>query len=72
MGESDSAIDDVEKFFEPQFDDQDQGSAIQVLDLHKRYRYFNGSKIVLNGLNLNCQTGKLLVKNCLDYFTVPN
>lgn len=54
-------VDDVEKVFEPRFEDRD--IAIRVLRLHKIYRNFRRSKIVLNGLNLNCQAKKLLVKN---------
>lgn len=68
VSESDSAVDDIENIFEPHFKDQEQDTAIQILDLHKRYRNYGGSKIVLNGLNLNCQTGKLLVQNCLLLF----
>lgn len=59
MSKSDSSIDDVGNTFEPNFGDQE--TAIKVLGLHKQYRKYNRSKIVLNGLNLNCQAGKLLV-----------
>lgn len=54
-----SGTDDVENVFEPEFEEQDM--AVRVVDLHKKYRNYYRSKIVLNGLNLNCQAGKLFV-----------
>lgn len=61
MEKSDSVIEDEEKF-DPQAEDEDISDiAIRVIELHKRYRNFHRSETVLNGLNLNCQTGKLLV-----------
>lgn len=50
---------DVERIFEPEIEDQE--TAIRVWRLHKRYRHFNRTKIVLNGLNLKCPAGKLYV-----------
>lgn len=52
--------------FEPQFGDSN--NAIQVLGLHKRYRKYRRSKIVLNGLNLNCPTGKLFVEKVFPFY----
>lgn len=44
--------------YEPHFEDFD--TAIQVFELHKRYRKYYRSKVILNGLNLKCYAGKLL------------
>lgn len=66
MGKSNLTTADAEDNFDPQFEEQD--IAIRVLGLHKRYRNFHGSKVVLNGLNLKCRTGKLFVTNCLTGF----
>lgn len=64
MEESNSGVEE-DSIYESQFDDQEIG--IRILGLHKRYRYWNESKIVLNGLNLNCRTGNLLVLiNCCE------
>lgn len=62
MGKSDSVIEE-EETFDPHFESENTSPnlAIQTVDLHKRYRSFHRSEIVLNGLNLNCPTGKLLV-----------
>lgn len=62
MGKRNLTTGDDEHNFDPHYEEQD--TAIQVLGLHKRYRKFRGSKVVLNGLNLKCRTGKLFVTNC--------
>lgn len=62
MGRTETVIEEVEEMSEPQ--SEEQNVAIQVVDLHKHYRKYHRSEVVLNGLNLNCQAGKLLVPNC--------
>ncbi|XP_037034865.1 ABC transporter G family member 23-like [Bradysia coprophila] len=57
--EQSNSGEEVDSIYESQFDDQEIG--IQILGLHKQYRRWNRSKIVLNGLNLNCQSGKLYI-----------